>query len=184
MKTNANAEELLTSDCHEAEFEDKLHSASSRVLAEIVLRALNQQAPMESLGYLAIRELCQRNAPPVEVLLLAHALAQWVICASIEELDGSFLEKARTLEPDNKRVLYALLEKHPNIDGNPSQRAFEQQIIDQFLQQYPEEAPAREAEAILTQSNASLPLSLINRLPDPLANVDFATLLLKTYESG
>ncbi|MFB2923717.1 MULTISPECIES: hypothetical protein [Aerosakkonema] len=138
---------------------------------------LCQKFDIENGGYLALRELCNRGNVPIELLLLAHSLAQWVSCATIEELDGSFLERARELAPDNLRVLYAVLEKQPNIEGDRNQRAFEQKIIDRILKLYPAEPIATEASAILANSDRSLPLDFINRLPNPLEDVDLTQLI-------
>lgn len=156
---------------------EQLSSASKDVLITILLDALADRIPIENAGYLALRELCKRGNVPVELLLLAHSLAQWVSCATIDELDGSFLESARELAPENLLVLYALLEKQPNIEGDRNQRAFEQKIIEQILKLYPADPIATEASAILTNSDESLPLDFINRLPNPLEDVDFTQLI-------
>lgn len=156
---------------------EQLSSASKDVLITIVLDALAEQISIENAGYLALRELCHRGNVPIELLLLAHLLAQWVSCATIEELDGSFLDRAWELAPDNLRVLYAVLEKQPNIEGDRNQRAFEQRIIDLILKLYPADPIATEASAILTNSDESLPLDFINRLPNPLEDVDFTQLI-------
>ena len=156
---------------------EQLTSASKDVLITILLDALAEQISIENAGYLALRELCNRGNVPVELLLLAHSLAQWVSCATIEEVDGYFLERAWELAPDNLRVLYAVLEKQPNIEGDRNQRAFEQKIIDRILKLYPADPIATEASAILANSDESLPLDFINRLPNPLEDVDFTQLI-------
>lgn len=174
---NTSVEELLDAIEQETESTDKLDSASKDVLITILLDALADRIPIENAGYLALRELCKRGNVPVELLLLAHSLAQWVSCATIDELDGFFLESARELAPENLLVLYALLEKQPNIEGDRNQRAFEQKIIEQILKLYPADPIATEASAILTNSDESLPLDFINRLPNPLEDVDFTQLI-------
>jgi hypothetical protein len=176
---NTAISELIDSSAYETELEEKLSLISKDVLIEIVLSALKSEVPIENLGYLALRELCQRESPPTELLLLAHSFAQWVTCASSEELDGFFLKQARIQDPQNQSVLYALLEKRPNIDGNPCQREFETQVITQLLQIDPMNTVGIEASSILAQNHGSLPLSFINHLPNPLENIEFSNLLEK-----
>lgn len=174
---STSVQELLDAIEQETEPIDKLSSASKEVLMTILLDAFNDRIPIENAGYLALRELCNRGGVPVELLLLAHSLAQWVSIATVEELDGSFLERARELEPDNHQVLYALLEKRPNVEGDSNQKAFEQRIVNHILNLYPEEPIGIEASAILASSDESLPLDFINRLPNPLEGIDFTQLL-------
>jgi hypothetical protein len=174
---NTGVKEVLDAIEQETESTDKLYGASNDVLITILLDALADRIPIENAGYLALRELCKRGNVPVELLLLAHSLAQWVSCATIDELDGSFLESARELAPENLLVLYALLEKQPNVEGDRNQRAFEEKIIEQILKLYPADPIATEASAILTNSDESLPLDFINRLPNPLEDVDFTQLI-------
>ena len=123
--------------------------------------------------YAKIRNLCEGRYAPVEVLLLAHSLAQYYSCATIDELDGYFLEKARLTAPRDLRVFYALLDKQPNIDGNPNQRDFEIKVVDQFLKWYPDNLIALEAKAILDATNESLPVEFINKIPDCLTGIKF-----------
>lgn len=174
---STSVKELLDAIEQETESIDKLYSASNDVLITILLDALADRIPIENAGYLALRELCKRGNVSVELLLLAHSLAQWVSSATIDELDGFFLERARELAPENLRVLYALLEKQPNIEGESNQRAFEQRVVGEILKLYPEDFVAREANAILESSDQNLPLDFINRLPNPLEDVDFTQLV-------
>ena len=115
----------------------------------------------------------QRSLSPLPLYLVKMKLrekldlAQWVSIATIDNLDGSFLEQAINLEPDNLRVLYALLEKQPNIEGTRNQRAFEQRIVNRILNLYPEDPTGTEASAIVA-SSSDLPLDFVNRLLNPL----------------
>ncbi|MEW5858726.1 MAG: hypothetical protein AB1861_15280 [Cyanobacteriota bacterium] len=73
-------------------------------------------------------------------------------------------------------MLYALLEKQPNIEGDRNQRAFEQRIVNRILNLYPEDPTGTEANAILA-SSSDLPLDFVNRLPNSLEGLDFTELL-------
>jgi hypothetical protein len=102
----------------------------------------------------------------VELLVFAHShsLAQWVFWATKEELDGAFLDTARKLEPENKKVIYALLEKRPNVDGEPDQRAFEQRIVAELLNLYPNDSVGIKAKSMLSETQESLSIEFINHL--------------------
>jgi hypothetical protein len=173
----ASVKEILDIIDQEKESTDQLSQASQDILITKIIEALEERIPLEPTGYFALRELCGRGGVPIELLLLAHSLAQWVFCATIDELDGSFLDRAVELEPNNLKVLYAVLAKQPNIEGNPDQRAFEHKIVDKILQLEPGDRAALTAKVILDNSHESLPLDFINDLPNPLEGVDLSQLL-------